>query len=390
MLLKLPQNVCFILDSLEAHGFEAFAVGGCVRDMLMGEVPHDFDVTTNALPSEVKAIFPHTADTGIKHGTVTVIHGNTPVEVTTYRTENGYTDNRRPDEVHFVSDINSDLARRDFTVNAICYSPKRGIVDPYGGQDDIKKGVLRAVGDPETRFGEDALRILRLFRFASKLCFTPENKTLSAALKLSHTLSAVSCERVAAELIKAVMGRDPAALTPLINSGGLADFGISKSADLSGICKLPQNEELHIFALLFLCSDDAFKTAKALKYKNSISRYCADMAENISAPPETDRQIKHLLKKCDSRIVFDIADFHAAIYNRDLNQLKTETERILAGGDAYRTDMLDISGGDLMNIGITGADIRETLNLLLDLVIDSPELNHKEKLLTLAGQIDRN
>ena len=390
MLLKLPQNVCFILDSLETHGFEAFAVGGCVRDMLMGEVPHDFDVTTNALPSKVKAIFPHTADTGIKHGTVTVIHNGTPVEVTTYRTENGYTDNRRPDEVRFVSDIVSDLARRDFTVNAICYSPKRGIVDPYGGQDDIKKSVLRAVGDPETRFGEDALRILRLFRFASKLSFTPENATLSAALKLSHTLSAVSCERVAAELTKAVMGHNPAALTPLIKSGGLSEFGITKSADLSGICKLPPNEDIRIFALLFLCSDNAFKTAKTLKYKNSITKYCTDMAENISAPPETDQQIKHLLKRCDGRIVFDIADFYTAIYKKDLSLLKQQTEHILSSGEAYRVDMLDISGGDLMNIGITGADISKTLNILLDRVIDSPELNLKEKLLTLAKQIDRN
>ncbi len=391
MLLKLPQNVCFILDSLESHGYEAFAVGGCVRDMLMGITPHDFDVTTNALPEEVKAIFPHTADTGIKHGTVTVIHDGTPVEITTYRTEGAYTDSRRPDSVEFVSDINCDLARRDFTVNAICYSPKRGLVDPYGGQQDINDRILRAVGDPETRFGEDALRILRLFRFAAKLCFTPEENTLSAALKLSGTLSLVSIERIAAELLKAAVGRNPAAATPLIKSGGLSFIGINDCDGLAGIQNLSNDVNLRIFALLYLCGCDAGKTAKQLKLKNSTVNYCADMQSLLQLPLPKDRaQIKSVLKKHDNKLIFDIADFYSAIYKKDLSTLKHETEQVLKSHEAYRLDMLQIGGNDLTPIGISGRDIGIVLEKLLDRVIIEPQLNTKTELLSLAREIHRH
>ena len=391
MLLKLPQNVCFILDSLETNGFEAFAVGGCVRDMLMGENPHDFDVTTNALPDDVKAIFPHTADTGLKHGTVTVIHGGTPVEVTTYRTEGAYTDSRRPDNVQFVSDINLDLARRDFTVNAICYSPKCGLVDPYGGQQDINDGILRAVGDPETRFGEDALRILRLFRFSSKLCFLPEKSTLSEALKLSDTLSLVSVERISSELSKAATGRNPAALIPLIESGALRFIGLDNPKDISRIKNLPKREDIRLFSLLFLGGKDACETAKKLKCKNSFIGYCADMQALLSCPPpEDDIQIKSALKKYDSGLFFDLANFSAAIYGKDLTPLKDQTERILKSGEAYRVDMLSVGGKDLMKIGISGRDIGKTLDLLLDRVIAEPNLNTSTKLLSLACEIHRN
>ncbi|MBQ5810507.1 MAG: hypothetical protein IIW23_02885, partial [Clostridia bacterium] len=172
------------IDTLESHGFEAYCVGGAVRDLLMGKVPTDYDITTNALPQDVINIFPKTVATGIKHGTITVLLDKETIEITTYRTDGEYVDNRHPEKVQFVAGIGEDLSRRDFTVNAIAYSPYRGILDLLGGRKDIKNKIIKCVGQPEKRFNEDALRIMRCFRFASTLGFSIEKHTLCAAVSL--------------------------------------------------------------------------------------------------------------------------------------------------------------------------------------------------------------
>lgn len=182
MVLTLPPHVCACIDQLEQAGFEAWAVGGCVRDLLRGVQPHDYDLTTSALPEETLRLFPHTVPTGITYGTVTVIAQREPLEVTTFRTEEAYHDFRRPSGVLFASRLEQDLARRDFTVNAMAYAPSRGLTDLFGGQHDLETHVIRAVGDPSDRFKEDALRVLRAFRFASQLDFALEEHTLCAAL----------------------------------------------------------------------------------------------------------------------------------------------------------------------------------------------------------------
>lgn len=385
MLLNLPQNVTLILDSLEAAGFEAFCVGGCVRDLIMGRNPSDFDITTCALPEEIKRIFPHTADTGLKHGTVTVIEGGVPFEVTTYRTEGGYTDRRRPDSVSFVSDITLDLARRDFTVNAIAYSPKRGLCDPYGGCDDIKAKILRAVGDPKQRFNEDALRILRLFRFESQLGFSAHPDTRSAALTLAHTLSVVSRERIATELIKSALGENPDAIEPLISFGGLEFIGIKGCKGLSELSALPKEQNLRLFAILSLCDCDIAAVTEELKLSTAITNYCQGMEKILAyGLPKGRVEIKKLLRDFGEDCVFDLLTYSKAVNGTDTTKSVTETEDIIASGEPYKIEMLDIRGNDLIKLGINGRDIGITLSMLLDRVILNPLLNTKQELLNIA------
>ena len=187
-MFKIPKKIEYVLKTLNKNGFEAFIVGGCVRDMLLGKTPSDFDITTSALPTDIEHLFEKTVPTGIKHGTVTVIIDNSPIEVTTFRCDGDYNDNRHPEKIEFVSDIKEDLARRDFTVNALAYNEAVGLVDFYNGQDDLRNKILKAVGNPNKRFEEDALRILRLFRFSSVLDFSIEENTLNAALAKGHLL----------------------------------------------------------------------------------------------------------------------------------------------------------------------------------------------------------
>ena len=201
--MTLPQDVLHLMDKLEKAGFTVYAVGGCVRDAILGLTPHDYDLCTNATPEQICEVFPNyqLIRNGEKHGTIGVVLEHNVYEITTYRTEGNYSDNRHPDEVTFVDRIEEDLARRDFTVNAMAFHPKTGYIDPFGGQKDLRKGILRAVGDPETRFREDALRILRGVRFACRFRLTPEKKTLQAMKNLTPLL-----EHLAKEVGLGVLG----------------------------------------------------------------------------------------------------------------------------------------------------------------------------------------
>ena len=200
-----------ILQTLERAGFEARYVGGCVRDTLLGRPVHDWDIASQALPEDVLRLFPRCVPTGLQHGTVTIKYGGQLYETTTFRTEGAYTDGRHPDEVHFVPDVRQDLARRDFTINAMAYNDAEGLIDPFGGQQDLQQGILRAVGDPATRFEEDALRILRLYRFAARFGFAIDPPTGQAARALCAHLDCVSVERIEEELSKLLAAPAPAA-----------------------------------------------------------------------------------------------------------------------------------------------------------------------------------
>ena len=208
--MKIPQKAKIIFELLEKSGYECFLVGGCVRDMLMGKVPHDIDITTDATPDEIKEVFKgyHTLDIGAKHGTITVILEGEPIEITTYRRESTYTDGRHPDSVTFTQNITDDLSRRDFTCNAIAYSPTIGIVDPFDGQSDIKSKTLRCVGTPAERFKEDSLRILRGLRFASVLGFTIDSATEKAMYSCRELINIVSPERIFTEISKLICGKN--------------------------------------------------------------------------------------------------------------------------------------------------------------------------------------
>ena len=209
MTMDMPKNVDTAINLLQSAGFEAYAVGGCVRDSLLGKTPNDWDITTSAKPEDMKSVFAdfHCIDTGIKHGTVTVVIDGEPLEITTFRLDGEYEDNRHPKSVTFTSDLGADLGRRDFTVNAMAYSKMTGTVDLFGGQNDLKNGIIRCVGDPDRRFNEDALRILRALRFASALDFEIEEKTAQSLLKNCALLGNISEERIAKELLKLVCGK---------------------------------------------------------------------------------------------------------------------------------------------------------------------------------------
>ncbi len=219
MTLALPNSVATIIRILEEAGFEAFAVGGCVRDSLLGRTPHDWDITTSAEPSEVKRLFRRTVDTGIKHGTVTVLMRREALEVTTYRIDGAYSDARHPDRVTFTPELSEDLKRRDFTVNAMAYNERRGLVDEFGGLKDLNEKRIRAVGDPEERFREDALRILRAFRFAAELGFSIEEETRLAAGVLSESLRQISAERIRSELFRLLVSPHPELIRDMYESG---------------------------------------------------------------------------------------------------------------------------------------------------------------------------
>lgn len=209
MTMDMPKNVDTAINLLQSAGFEAYAVGGCVRDSLLGKTPNDWDITTSAKPEDMKSVFAdfHCIDTGIKHGTVTVVIDGEPLEITTFRLDGEYEDNRHPKSVTFTSNLGADLGRRDFTVNAMAYSKKTGTVDLFGGQNDLKNEIIRCVGDPDRRFNEDALRILRALRFASALDFEIEEKTAQSLLKNRALLGNISEERIAKELLKLVCGK---------------------------------------------------------------------------------------------------------------------------------------------------------------------------------------
>lgn len=209
MTMDMPKNVDTAINLLQSAGFEAYAVGGCVRDSLLGKTPNDWDITTSAKPEDMKSVFInfHCIDTGIKHGTVTVVIDGEPLEITTFRLDGEYEDNRHPKSVTFTSDLGADLGRRDFTVNAMAYSKMTGTVDLFGGQNDLKNKIIRCVGDPDRRFNEDALRILRALRFASALDFEIEEKTAQSLLKNRALLGNISEERIAKELLKLICGK---------------------------------------------------------------------------------------------------------------------------------------------------------------------------------------
>lgn len=227
----LPRQAKYCMDTLTAAGYQAYAVGGCVRDALLGLTPHDYDICTDAAPEETAHLFAaHTlVRSGEKHGTIGVVVDGEVYEITTFRTEGGYRDSRHPDWVKFVSDVAEDLSRRDFTVNAMAYSPETGYVDPFGGQTDLQKGILRAVGDPQTRFTEDALRILRGVRFAVRFGLTPEEKTMDAMMRLAPRLESLARERVFEELCK---------LLPLVRAEDLLRYAPILSAAIPQIAPM--------------------------------------------------------------------------------------------------------------------------------------------------------
>lgn len=383
MIFSLPQKIEYVLNTLISNGHKAYIVGGCVRDLLCGKKPHDYDITTSAMPNETQVLFEKTIATGLKHGTVTVIIDGEPIEVTTFRTESVYKDSRHPESVNFVRDVRDDLARRDFTVNAMCYNHIDGLIDIFGGQDDIANKTLRAVGDAKTRFKEDALRILRLFRFAATLEFEIENSTFNAAIECAHLLQNISAERIFTELQKTAAGNNPDALCPLLDTRAFQNYSL-KNTDLKSISKLENGDNLRAFALFNLTSANLQNTLDSFKCSNRFKDYCLKMhylSQNIIDSNKIS--IKKALNFADYDIVSDILLYYRDILNIDISSHQSLLDEIIKTHEPYKISHLDISGKDITPLGFGGKEVGEKLEFLLNEVIKNPDLNTQTKLLNL-------
>lgn len=367
-MFEIPQKIRFIMEKLTLFGHKAYIVGGCVRDILMNKIPADYDIATSATPKEVISIFEKTVPTGLKHGTVTVLIDSEPIEVTTFRTETEYNDNRHPENVEFVSDITQDLSRRDFTINAMAYNPTAGIIDCYGGKADIENKLLRCVGNAEMRFTEDALRILRLFRFASTLNFEIEKNTLNAALKKAYLLQNISRERIFAELKKACKGNNFKIFSHLINCDGLKFIGITEIPDFEKIKKFRNCELLCLYIFLGGKNIENFHpSAREKKF--------FDDFQNLSTVllPLNKTEIKKILRYYDPETVKTFL-----IYK---NQSTSDLQEVLNSGEPYKISDLAIDGAELIKAGFSGKEIGKILDHLLEIVISQPNKNNKTDLL---------
>lgn len=435
MKIQLPEKVNTIIQTLQEHGYEAYAVGGCVRDSLLGREPGDWDITTSASPDETKKLFARTVDTGIEHGTVTVLLGKEGFEVTTYRIDGKYEDSRHPTEVIFTRNLREDLLRRDFTINAMAYNDTEGIVDIFGGMDDLKRKIIRCVGNARERFGEDALRIMRGVRFAAQLGFSLEKETKEAMAELAPTLEKISAERIQTELVKLLVSDSPELIREAYHLGITAvilpefdemmrtgqetkyhryDVG---EHTVQAVCNVPPDKVLRLTMLLHDVAKPEMKTVDAdgtahfkghdirgeqkakeilrrLKFDNdTIHKVTKLVRWHDYRMPAEKKNVRKAMSKIRAELfpmylLVKRADILAhSMYRREeelenLSGLQKCYEEIVADHECVSLKQLAVTGTDLIGIGMKpGKQIGEVLNELLRIVLEYPEFNNKEHLL---------
>lgn len=437
MKIEMTKDVSFILDTLNKNNFEAYIVGGCVRDSLLKRQLRDWDITTSALPEEIIKLFDKTIPTGIKHGTVTVVINKENYEVTTYRIDGEYSDNRHPDEVVFTRSLKEDLSRRDFTVNALAYNEVEGLVDMFNGIEDLKNKTIRCVGDPNKRFTEDALRMLRAIRFACQLRFSIEKDTYEAIGSNYHLLKNVSSERIRDELDKILMSPVPSRGIIMLQETKLLDNIIPELNESVGFDQKNPHHDKNVFDHIMAVLDNSIESLpvrlgallhdigkprtftidkkgighfyghnivsaemsevilKRLKYDNAtIKKVLIIVTEHMSA---YNNMKNKTLKKFISRVgvenlddLFElqIADSKGHKKNADYSPIlkrKNDVKKILDNGEPFTVSQLKITGDDLIKLGVKpGKEIGVVLKDLLEKVMEKPELNTKEKLLDIA------
>ena len=401
MTIRMDEGAAELLDTLHKADYAAYVVGGCVRDSLLGLTPHDWDLCTSALPQQVMELFgaQRCIPTGLQHGTVTVKQSGALYEITTFRTEGTYTDGRHPDEVHFVPDVREDLARRDLTINAMAYNEKEGLVDPFGGQADLQNGIVRAVGVPRQRFTEDALRILRLYRFAARFGFAIDPPTAQAAQELCAHLDCVSVERIEEELAKLLSAPAPAAyldkkillvILPELSSEALAAAKPVVDACPAGAENLP----IRLAALLLSLGEDGIRrTLKRLRCSNALIEEAAVLVREAvpGVPVSLNIYARRLLGKYNLCTVQRIAALGTALQPEraaDFAALSELAEQLDADGVCCRVSQLAVNGCDLMAAGVpAGPGIRKVLEALLDGVIREEYPNERQALLAAVQQL---
>ncbi|MBQ3516664.1 MAG: CCA tRNA nucleotidyltransferase [Lachnospiraceae bacterium] len=435
MKINMPQEVKEIIATLQENHFEAYAVGGCVRDSILGREPNDWDITTSASPEEVKALFRRTIDTGIEHGTVTVMVDKVGYEVTTYRIDGKYEDGRHPTEVTFTRNLKEDLLRRDFTINAMAYNDTDGLVDIFGGMEDIKNKVIRCVGDPKARFTEDALRLLRAIRFAAQLGYTIEENTREAMKEIAGNLSKISAERIQAELVKTVISPNPMLLKDAYELGLTKIF--MPEFDLAMETKQQNRHHKYTVGMHSLVAMEHIRADKILRLtmlmhdlgkprcittvEDGIDHYYGHPAisEQISTKilqrlkfdNDTIRKVGILVRYHDERIASGVKYMRRAVarigeeafpelfevqeadisaqsdYKKEeklatLEANRRDYEEMIAGKQCVSKAALAVKGKDLIDCGMKpGKEIGLVLDAMLKDVIEEPSHNEKEYLL---------
>ncbi len=438
-MILIPEKVNYVMQSLEENGFDAFAVGGCIRDSLLGITPDDWDITTSAKPKDIQKIFPRTFDTGTKHGTVSVLIDKEIFEVTTFRHDGVYKDNRHPEKVSFTTSITEDLARRDFTVNAMAYNTKQGLIDPFGGQKDLENKIIRCVGDADRRFQEDALRILRAVRFAAQKGFVIEKKTLRSIQKNSSLVQNLSVERIVSEITKILLSDHLDMFDVLYKTGVLSNI----MPEFCRCFKTEQNIKWHIYDVGHhtLCAVSHLDKKPYLRYAMLMHDWGKPMTKSQN-PDGSDRFRNHATvsvdlaenwmnqykfsnsdkdkilrliknhdreiitdKKCVKRAVNAVGDdifldllnvkrADAKAQNFTLtkprlavyDELESLYHTIKENNEPFSVKNLNINGHDLMALGYQGKDIGDALHKLLEHVLEHPKDNQKDILIKKLKQ----
>ena len=398
----LDPGAAALLTRLHAAGYAAYAVGGCVRDSLLGQTPHDWDLCTSATPEQVLELFgeAHCIPTGLQHGTVTVKHGGALYEITTFRTEGAYSDGRHPDHVAFVPDVKEDLARRDFTINAMAYNAEEGLIDPFGGQNDLAVGIVRAVGEPQRRFEEDALRILRLYRFAARFGFSIDPATGQAARALCRHLDCVSEERIAEELSRLLAAPAPGAyleaevlavIFPELDAAELPESRRILDALEPGMEHVP----VRLAALLCPLGEAGARAAlKRLKCSNALTGTVATLVREAAAGmpgAALTLTARRFLSRYDLATITDLTALCSAQHPEQAEAfaaLQQEAARLVETNACCRINQLAVNGRDLMDAGVRpGPGLRRVLDALLEQVLTGQLPNEKAALLAAAAQV---
>lgn len=399
MRIRIPVEAERIIEVLENNGFEAWLVGGCVRDFLMDIEPKDFDICTSAPPEKVACLFEKNINTGIKHGTVTVLENNRPFQVTTYRVDSKYTDHRRPDNVSFSNSLEEDLKRRDFTINAIAYHPVKGIIDPHNGKKDILNRIIRTVGSPEKRFSEDALRMLRAIRFKARLGFDIHPEIKKSMLSLADTLKFVSRERILAEINEILLSPFPEAILELFDTGLITyifPLPVPAVPDMKAFSNLEKKLHLRWAALFwqmgFSSNTDIEYMCRDLKMSKALTREILIVTDILNKPlPNSGYLLRFILSAAGLEKFSDCINIYRnyGVFVKEVNSIEKCLNVILENEHCIRLEDLAVDGNQLKASGfIPGKQLGDLIQILFLCVLQNPALNNHDILLAFAEHIN--
>ena len=401
MKINLPPKVEYIINKIYENNYEAYIVGGCVRDAILGLKPHDYDITTSAPPDAIIDIFKgfRCIETGIQHGTVSIVIEKDIYEITTYRIEGEYKDHRRPESVDFTNKLEEDLKRRDFTINAMAYNEKEGLIDLFGGKEDIESRVIRTVGNPYDRFNEDGLRMIRAIRFSSKLDFQIDEDTLKAIYDNANIIEDISLERITDEFSKIILSDNPENIIYLFKTKILKYLDISNEENehkllklykrINILKKIDKNLVKRLVVLDYLMEDLQINTKSfctTLIYSKKIIKNhdtILELLKNVKIERLDKFMIKKILNKIDKNLFEEYLDISRVIYKDEKNFIKIIDilKEIEENNECYNIKNLKVNGKDIMSLGYKNKEIGEILTYLLEEVIKNPKINQKELLM---------